>query len=213
LDPSKEEDSETIVRTYLRSLGDLTDSEIDQEIDTYKDLGTLQKKAVQYKPKLDKRESKKIEERLREQEQFRIKQEQATQQYMDNIYNTLKDGNLNGVKLDRRTQAFLFTELTQPKYQSVKGTNTNLLGHLLEKYQFVEPRYDLVAEALWLLADPDGYKNQIRTIAKNEVTQDTVRKLKTEESRKIATNSGDDADEPQTQKRKLPRQSNIFKRN
>jgi hypothetical protein len=87
-----------------------------------------------------------------------------------------------------------------------------LLGHLLERYQFIEPRYDLIAEALWLLADPDGYKNQIRTIAKSEATQDTVRKLKTEESRKISTSSSPEPEEQQPARRKISRPQNIFKR-
>jgi hypothetical protein len=113
--------------------------------------------------------------------------------------------------MDKKVQAFLFNELTQPKYQSLQGNNTNLLGHLLERYQYVEPRYDLIAEALWLLADPDGYKNQIRTIAKSEATQETVRKLKTEESRKIPTSVTEESEE-QPQRRKLPRAQNIFKR-
>jgi hypothetical protein len=83
---------------------------------------------------------------------------------------------------------------------------------LLERYQYVEPRYDLIAEALWLLADPDGYKNQIKTVAKTEATQDTVRKLKTEESRKISTSSMTDDEDDKPQRRKIARPQNIFKR-
>jgi hypothetical protein len=213
LNPEDERDQEAIVRNYYRSKGDLTEQEINDEIDTFKDLGTLEKKAKQYKPKLDAVEAKKVEERLRQQEEFQRYKHEAAQQYMDNVYDTLKNGQLNGIKLDKKTQAFLFAELTQPKYQTADGSGrtTNLLGHLLERYQFTEPRYDLVAEALWLLADPDGYKNQIRTMAKNEATQDTVRKLKTEESRKISTSMAEEQ-EDQPAKRKLPRQQNIFKR-
>ncbi len=214
LNPEDERDQETIVRNYFRSKGDLSEDEISEEIDTYKDLGTLGKKATQYKPKLDKFEAQKVEHRLRQQEQYQQQKYEAAQQYMDNVYDTLKGGQLNGVRLDKKTQAFLFTELTQPKYQTADGSGrtTNLLGHLLERYQFTEPRYDLVAEALWLLADPDGYKNQIRSLAKNEATQETVRKLKTEESRKISTSMVDDQEDQQPTKRKLPRQQNIFKR-
>lgn len=213
LNPEDERDQETIVRNYFRSKGDLSEDEISEEIDTYKDLGTLGKKAAQYKPKLDKYEAQKVEHRLRQQEQYQQQKYEAAQQYMDNVYDTLKGGQLNGIRLDKKTQAFLFTELTQPKYQTADGSGraTNLLGHLLERYQFTEPRYDLVAEALWLLADPDGYKNQIRSLAKNEATQETVRKLKTEESRKISTSMVEEQEE-QPAKRKLPRQQNIFKR-
>lgn len=212
LDPYNDEDQELIARQYLRATQFGSEDEINEEIDTWKDLGTLGKKASQFKPKLDKMQQQVVEYQLQQQEDFKKQQEDATRQFMDNVYHTLKDGHLNGVKMDKKTQAFLFTELTQPKYQSLQGRNTNLLGHLLERYQFVEPRYDLVAEALWLLADPEGYKSNIKTLAKNEATQETVRKLKTEESRKLASTQMID-DEPQKPARRtIPRQQNIFKR-
>lgn len=212
LDPSDDTDQELIARQYLRATQFGTEDEINEEIDTWKDLGTLHKKASQFKPKLDKMQQEVVAYQLQQQEQFKQQQEEATHQFMDNVYNTLKVGDLNGVKLDKKTQAFLFTELTQPKYQSLQGRNTNLLGHLLEKYQFVEPRYDLIAEALWLLADPDSYKNNLKSQGKTEAVQETVRKLKTEESRKISSAQMID-DEPQKPaKRTIPRQQNIFKR-
>lgn len=212
LNPNDEQDQEQIARQYLRATQFGTEEEIDEEIETWKDLGNLNKKAAQFKPKLDKMQQEVVAYQLQQQEMFKQQQEEATHQFMDNVYNTLKDGHLNGVKMDKRTQAFLFTELTQPKYQSLQGRNTNLLGHLLERYQFVEPRYDLIAEALWLLADPDGYKNNLKVQGKSEATQETVRKLKTEESRKLSSTQMIE-DEPQKPARRtIPRQQNIFKR-
>lgn len=211
LDPNSETDQEVIARQYLRATQFGTDDEIAEEIETWKDLGTLGKKANQFKPKLDKMQQEVLEYQLQRQEEVKKQQQEAAHQFMDNIYNTLKDGQLNGVRIDNKTQTFLFNELTQPKYQSLRGGSTNLLGHLLEKYQFVEPRYDLIAEALWLLADPDGYKSQIKTIAKSEATQETVRKLKTEEARKLPTSVAEEQDD-QPVRRKIPRQQNIFKR-
>lgn len=212
LDPSDDNDQEVIARQYLRATQFGNEDEIDEEINSWKDLGTLGKKASQFKPKLDKMQEQVVHYQLQQQEEAKKQQEEAAQQYVDNIYHTLKEGQLNGVRIDKKTQAFLFHELTQPKYQSMQGRNTNLLGHLLERYQFIEPRYDLIAEALWLLADPDGYKNQIRTIAKSEATQETVRKLKTEESRKISTSSISEDEDDKPQRRKIARPQNIFKR-
>lgn len=212
LDPSDDNDQELIARQYLRTTQFGSDDEIDEEINTWKDLGTLGKKANQFKPKLDKMQEEVVAYQLQQQETAKNQQQEAAQQYVDNVYSTLKDGAINGIKLDKKTQAFLFNELTQPKYQSIQGRNTNLLGHLLERYQFLEPRYDLIAEALWLLADPDGYKNQIKTVAKTEATQDTVRKLKTEESRKISTSSMTDEEDEKPSRRKIARPQNIFKR-
>jgi hypothetical protein len=57
-----------------------------------------------------------------------------------------------------------------------------LLGHLLEKYQFVEPNYSLISEALWLLQDPVSYKAKIMVKGAQKSVEKTVRKLKTEQS-------------------------------
>jgi len=211
LDPSDDNDQEFIARQYLRATQFGNEDEISEEIETWKDLGTLGKKASQFKPKLDKMQQEVVAYQLQQQEQFKQQQQEAAHQFMDNVYNTLKDGHLNGVRMDKKTQAFLFTELTQPKYQSLQGRNTNLLGHLLERYQFVEPRYDLIAETLWLLADPEGFKNNVRQQAKNEVTQETVRKLKTEESKKISSTMTEE-EESKPVRKTIPRQQNIFKR-
>jgi hypothetical protein len=64
-----------------------------------------------------------------------------------------------------------------------------MLGHLLEKYQFVEPRHDLIAEALWLLADPEGYRAKIKDQGTKVATEKTVRMLKTEEAKKISSSN------------------------
>ena len=104
----------------------------------------------------------------------------------------------------------LFTGLVRPDFPSVNGRQTNLLGHLLEKYQFVEPNHALVAEALWLLADPNGYKEKVREISKKEVVSDTVRKLKSEEGRKLASHIDEEPESRQPQRRGIPRPSNGF---
>ncbi len=212
LDPANENDQETIARNYLRATQFGNAEEIEEEVTTWKDLNTLAKKAAQFKPKLDKMQERVVEQKLREQEAFKLQAQEASEQYMDNIYNTLKTGELSGIKIDNKTQAFLFAELTQSKYPAMRGGNTNLLGHLLEKYQYVEPKYDLVSEVLWLLSDPEGYKKEIRGAAQKEHVLDTVRKLKTEESRKISTSQTEEDTDTLKSRRKIPRQQNIFKR-
>ena len=107
--------------------------------------------------------------------------------------------------------------MVQPNYPSISGKPTNLLGHLLEKYQFVEPRHDLIAEALWLLADPNGYKNRVREQGSRAAVEKTVRQLKTEQSRKIASsvnNSYEDEPRRPTSSRPEPKKlsKNMFRR-
>ncbi len=178
-------------------------------------MNKLSQKANQFKPKLDKMQEEIVGRKLAEQEARKDQQEKQARVYMDNVYNTLSAGDLGGVKLDKKIQSMLYSGLVQPNYPSISGKNTNLLGHLLEKYQFVEPRHDLIAEALWLLADPDGYKGKVREQGSKQAVEKTVRQLKTEEQRKITSSTQDDepATRRSTQQRTIPRnQGNIFKR-
>lgn len=216
LNPAEPEHQEHIVRQYLQATGfGNGDNElIEDQVQEWLESGTIAKKAQQFKPKLDAMQEEVIQAKIEQQEQFRQEQLKKKEEYMDNIYNTLKPAEINGIKLDAKRQKFLWEELTTVKYQSMTGRPTNLLGKLLEDHQFGKnPRYDLIAETLWLLSDPDDYKENIRKQAKNEVTQDTVRKLKTEESRKIASSSKTEEDDNDSKPRKIPRPAaNIFKR-
>lgn len=208
LDPKA--DSHQIVRQYLRATKFGNDTEIEAQIQEWEEFNSLEKKAVAFKPKIEKMEQEIIDETLRRQEYNRKSQQLAAKNYVDNVFKTLEPGELNGIKLDKKTQNFLFNEMTDAKYQSITGKQTNLLGHLLEKYQFVEPNYSLVAEALWLLADPDKYKEQIRAQAKKEVVQDTVRKLKTEADRRVSNAEQNEEKDNATRKPKLTRPSTNF---
>lgn len=213
LDPSDAHDQRSIVRSYLQATNFGNAEEIEEEIDSWEDRGELEAKANKFKPKLDALSERQIQYQLQQQEALREQQAEQAQHYMDSVYKTLEPGELNGIKLDRKTQNLLFSGLVQPNYPSVSGKQTNLLGHLLEKYQYVEPNHSLLAEALWLLADPDGYKNKVKEGVKKEVTSDTVRKLKFEQSNKNASYNEPEERQPGTKKQSIPRPSqNFFKR-
>ena len=218
LDIKNERDQETIIRDYLGATGYGSNDEIDEEIEVWKDLGKLEQQASKFKPKLDKMQEQILSQKLEEQEMRRKQQENASKQYMENVYNTLKEGNLGEIKVDKKTQSMLYNGLVQPNYPSVSGRNTNLLGHLLEKYQFVEPNYTLISEALWLLSDPDGYKSKIMDKGAQQSIEKTVRKLKTEQANSGGSSLGVDEREAESNRtrpsnsRKIPRSNNIFKR-
>lgn len=190
LDPSNEDHQKHIVRSYLQATQpDWTPDEIEEEIVAWEDRDELEAKANKFKPKLDALSEKQVQYQLRQQEALRLQQTEQAQVYMDNIYKTLEPGELNGLKLDKKTQNLLFSGLVQPAYQSANGRQTNLLGHLLEKYQYLEPNHSLIAETLWLLSDPEGYKNKVKEGGKKEAVADTVRKLKQEEGKKLASHA------------------------
>ena len=216
LDPQNESHQAQIARQYLQATNFGNSEEIEEEIESWQDTDRLEKKAKQFKPKLDRMQEKIVAQKLAEQEHKKAQQEEAASVYMDNVYNTLSEGRLGDLKLDRKVQNHLYSGLVQPNYPSISGKPTNLLGHLLEKYQFVEPRHDLIAEALWLLSDPDGYKGKIKEQGSRKAVEKTVRQLKTAQSQKISSSTVQD---PKSTSRKKPtrkptvqRKNNMFKR-
>ena len=218
LDPTTERGQEQIIMEYLSSTDYGTPEEINEEIEIWKDLGKLEQQAAKFKPKLDKAQEKIVGRKLQEQQLKQQQQADASKQYMSNVYNTLKDGKIGDLTVDKKTQSMLYNGLVQPAYPSVSGKNTNLLGHLLEKYQFQEPNYPLITEALWLLSDPNGYKSKIMEKGAQANIAKTVRKLKTEQSNKTSGSLGVQEAEKETRrsnsnsKKKLSRPQNIFKR-
>jgi hypothetical protein len=194
LDITSKEGQKKAVRAYLQATNYGTPEEIEDEIYALEDRGDLGKKANQFKPKLDAMQQQLVNQKIAQQELQARQRAAQSQKYIENVYSTLEKGELNGITLDNKVQNMLYAGLVQSNYPSITGKQTNMLGHLLEKYQWVEPRHDLIAEALWLLADPDGYKKNISTIVKKETNAETVRKLKTEQStmRSTTAEEGDE---------------------
>lgn len=214
LDPSDPNDQEIIVRQYLSLKGDMSQDEIEDEIATFKDMDRLEQKASQFKPKLEAVREKEVARRIAEQEKQKEQQQAIAGQFVDSVYGVLEKGELGGVKLDRKTQNMLYTGLVQPGYPSITGKPTNLLGHLLEKYQWVEPNHELIAEALWLLADPEGFKTKIKSQGTRAATEQTVRSLKTEQARRVGSAVVERESDTETNKSRKTIQranKNIFK--
>jgi hypothetical protein len=210
LSPDEPTHQERIVREYLTATNFGTPEEIEEEIDSWRDRDELEAKANKFKPKLDAMQAKVVQHKLAQQEQMKRQQQAQAQAYMQNVYNTLAPGELGGVKLDRRTQELLYTGLVQPNYPSISGRSTNLLGHLLEKYQYIEPNHGLIAEALWLLADPQSYKERIKEQGQKQTVEKTARMLKTEEARR--TVSSPVVEKEEVRQRTIKRNNNFFKR-
>ena len=195
-DVKEEGGQKSIIRTYLQATQWGTTEEIEEEIYSLEDAGTLKKKANQFKPKLDNMKQQVVDQKIKDQQTASKQREDQSQKYIDNVYTVLEKGELNGVTLDNKTQNMLYAGLTQSNFPSISGKQTNMLGHLLEKHQWVEPRHDLIAEALWLLADPEGYHKSIKANTENANNEKVLRTLKTEQANKNTpveqheTNSG-----------------------
>lgn len=187
LDTSKESGQKAIIRSYLQATRWGTPEEIEDEIYSLEDKGELKKKAEQFKPKLDAMQQEIVNRKIAEQQKAQKLRQEQSRKYIESVYSTLEKGELNGIKLDNKIQNMLYAGLVQSNYPSISGKQTNMLGHLLEKYQWVEPRHDLIAEALWLLSDPDGYRKAIATNVERDTNKKVLRTLKTEQA---ARNNG-----------------------
>lgn len=215
LDITKPEDQAQIARQYLTATGYGTAEEIEEEVNGWVTAGLIERKAGQFKPKLDVMQEQVVQAEVERQANVAKARQEAARTYRENIINTLSAGELAGVKLSKDVQTKLAKGLTETEFTSmVSGRPTNLLGHLLEQHQYGEkPRFDLIAQATWLFQDPEGFYAAIRTTTTNENTEATVRKLKTEQGRKGASGTGNEPPETQQGPRRIARPgANIFKR-
>lgn len=213
LDPDDEDGQVIIARNYLQATNFGTPEEIEEEITNWKESNRLEKKAKDFKPKLDQMQQQQVEYQLAQQAEFNRQQREAAQMYVANVGHALQKGDLNGIKLDRKTQAMLYEGLTNVAYPSASGKATNLLGHMLDRIQYVEPNFELLAEVTYLLADPDGYRNSIRQQGKNVAVTETVKKLKTEQIQNNGSYGIDDVEENnKPSKKKLFKPKNIFEK-
>jgi hypothetical protein len=213
LDPEDEDGQVIIARNYLQATNFGSSDEIEEEIANWKEGNRLEKKAKDFKPKLDQMQKQQVEYQLAQQAEFSRQQREAAQMYVANVGYALQKGDLNGLKLDRKTQAMLYEGLTNVAYPSASGKPTNLLGHMLDRIQYVEPNFELLAEATYLLSDPEGYRNSIRQQGKNVATTEIAKKLKADQMNN-AGGGGFEMEEVDNKpaKKKLSRPRNLFER-
>jgi hypothetical protein len=214
LDPDKDTDQEQIVQEYLRAANtDWSSEEVREQLDEYKDLGQLEKRAKQFKPKLDRMKEQMVQYQLEQQEIAAQQMRQRAQAYQKSVYDALSPGEINGLKLDTKTQNALYNGLIRADYQSVSGGNTNKLGYLLEKYQYSEPNYGLISEVLWHLEDPEGFRNALIQKGKNTQAENDVKKLKTQQGDRSSSTAFEDQGNASRIRNTISKpEKNIFKR-
>ena len=205
-----ESSAKDIAYQYLKAKGFGTDEEISDQITEWEDAEVLQKKAEQFKPKLEELNEQILQQKLDEQEQIKQRQIETARKYTETVQNqiaSIKD--LGGIPVDASKQQAILVDFLQAPYTTVTGRQTNKLGYLLEKYQYSEPNYGLLAEALWLLSDPEGYREEQRKIGSNAKVGEVARKLKTESAKRPASQSIQKVGRPTVQR--APN-NNVFRR-
>lgn len=204
LDPTDEKDAERIVAYYMKNKLGLSDDEIEEEIDLYKKAGKLTLKAEKFYDETKKMQKEELDKRIKEQEEIKRQIEEKLEFFQKGIRKVVLSGKLSNLEVDKQKLKELEQGITQSSFDSITGKKTNLLGHLIEKYAFVEPNHELLLEALWLLKNPEEYKKHLIAVGEKKATTDTIRKLKTSSER--STTGQDDMDAT-TSKKLIRRQS------
>lgn len=184
-----EKDQERIVREWLRASNVMNEEEIEDEISSIIDRGDLEKKAGIFKPKLDDKQAAIMKKKLDDQEKAKERADAAKAKWSETIFNSLNKPDLNGIPLNNKIQTMLFHGLTDnTNYQDRNGNPTNALGHLIEEYQSGKNANPaILAEALWLMANPAEYRQHVLSLGKKESTVETVRSLKTAEGERVSS--------------------------
>lgn len=208
LDITTPEGQRDVVRAYYTKKRIFKDaSSLERELDRIEDAGDMKEKAEEFKPMLQEIQNNEIERQMAEQERNKQILQKQLQAYNDSIYKTLDTDNLNGIHITKKIKNMLYQGLTSNNYQTMKGTRTNLLYHLIEENQYRNPNHSLIAEVTWLLADPQGYKQAVADTIAQQLTRETANKLKNEQQGRSANVL------PQQERRTVKRPiRNIFER-
>lgn len=156
------------VKAWLLGKG-IEDEEAESLIRSYKAKGVFNEKLQQAEKELDAAIKKDLEESVNKKKQLKEQKEKLFKEYIDGVNNAIAS-----MPIDKKIKKDLQLGLTSLTYDSMSGAKTNELYHLLEKYQFQDKKYDIVAKVLWYLKDPEGFEDYIRENVKKEVIKETI---------------------------------------
>ena len=178
LDPDTEEGQIEIIRQTLRVKG-IDEEEIEDQINTAKDLDKLKTKADKFLPELQSMKERHVQMLMRQEEDRKIKAAEASAQYLNTVKETLNKDSIGGMKLQREDKAKIFEALAVPKYKSLNGIQTNGFVKSLEDMQFgSKADYEHFLNIVHFSVDKESFLEKLKQSIKNELSADTERKLR-----------------------------------
>ena len=208
LDETTPEGQENIVRQFLNTSGFGTAEEIEDEINTLKDSDRLEKRALQFKPKLVDVYNRKVADENQKALQQKTGRIEKWQGFSKGVYEVLKDGKVNGFEASPKVREMIYNGLCQPLKSGNDGTLTTKFDILLDGYKDNNTNYGVLSEVMWLLSDPEDFHETMRKNYSKEVTASTMQQIKAEQMRKNASmqtqNPGN------SQRRGIQRPKSIF---
>lgn len=208
-DISKEDDHAPIVTQYLQESTQLTPQQIQEQVQEWVETGKIGQKAEQFKPSLDAIQEQRAKEHLRIAEIQRQKDQEVSDFYVSKVEETLSKNELAGIKLDKRFVADMYEGMTGVAPGPWSGRPVNKLGYLIEQKSFIEPDYEALMLATWVMEDKENFLKTIQQVGVNKGVNDSVRLIKLEQGSKV---DGSGIPTPQKTVKRLPNNSRAFKR-
>jgi len=180
IDVTTDEGKAEVVREYLTLSQYGTPEIINKDIETWKNLGTLDEKVDIFKPKLEQFHVEQIKS-IENQARFQQEQEATYfNQYTEAVGQVLSQSDLNGLKLGNEVKQYVY-ENTQPIYQSqLTGKSIDGLQAVIEELKFGQNANPaLYSELLLFATQPQLYREILANQLKESIAiskESTLRK-------------------------------------
>lgn len=187
-------DDEDVLMLYYKETKGMDEEEIESLIETYRRKGVFNSKVSQARRELAEMRKSKIQEEIKKQEIEVEERRKGFEQFKNNLISSIEKSNLFKTDKTKKLKDEFVSSLLEIKYDSISGQKTNKFNHLLEKYLYVEPNYDLIAEVYWLMSNPQSYKEFIKSDVKQKVIKEEVIPKLKKKSQELSTSSTENID-------------------
>ncbi len=178
MDPAVEADQVPIVRAYLQSSTKLTQDQIAEQIEEWKEGDKLEKRAREFKPQLDEMQKEQVVAYQKQQQEVNKQRQELQKFYATNVYKALENNELAGVKLDKKFAREIADNMISTAPSPYDGRPVNWLGYGLDKCQFTEPDYEAVMLASWILNNKPAALEAIRQQGATQQTEKVAKLIK-----------------------------------
>lgn len=188
-------DQEKIVRQWYKNEDQFTQEEIEEKIQELKDSSLLEKEAKRLKPKLDAAAESIAKQKEEEQRTLRELEKQVSEDYNNRVIETLKKGDIGGIKLSKEDASQVYSFLTNDEMEVTTHGGKKVTMTPLEAIIFYN-KYDKkgslerLALATLLLTNPDKFEESFKKKAMTKVTTEVVDSIKQSNRLKIGGGAG-----------------------
>lgn len=188
-------DQEKIVRQWYKNEDQFTQEEIEEKIQELRDSSLLEKEAKRLKPKLDAAAESIAKQKEEEQRTLRELEKQVSEDYSNRVIETLKKGDIGGIKLSKEDASQVYSFLTNDEMEVTTHGGKKVTMTPLEAIIFYN-KYDKkgslerLALATLLLTNPEKFEESFKKKAMTKVTTEVVDSIKQSNRLKIGGGAG-----------------------